>query len=232
MYLTDRLASIGEMASGIAHELNNPLTSIVGLSQLVSYEPLPHNIKTDLNDIYSEAQRAATIVRNFLVFARKHKPKKEMVQVNDIIQEVINLRSREHKVNNIKTNTTCADELPEILGDYFQLQQVFLNIILNAEHAVSDARKQGLIEINCNHNEDYITITIEDNGPGIKKENIGKVFDPFFTTKDVGKGTGLGLSICYGIITSHGGRIYAESNDNKGARFTIKLPIKSNSGAS
>jgi two-component system NtrC family sensor kinase len=226
LYLTDRLASVGEMASGIAHELNNPLTSIIGLSELLADEHLPQDAKTDINAIHREALRAAAVVRNFLVFARKHQPKRELLQVNKVIQDIVDLRSREHKINNIKVFRNYDNQLPEIMGDYFQLQQVFLNIILNAEYAIADSKHRGNLDIRTNQNDNYIEIIIEDDGPGIKKENLGKVFDPFFTTKEVGKGTGLGLSICYGIISSHSGRIYVESEENKGARFIIKLPIK------
>jgi two-component system NtrC family sensor kinase len=226
LYLTDRLASVGEMASGIAHELNNPLTGVIGLSQLlVNEESLPEDLKEDTQAIYSEAQRAAGIVRNLLTFARKHIPVREPTQLNKVLEDVLRLRAYEHKVNNIEVNTTLDPELPQIMTDYFQMQQVFLNIILNAESAMLNDHKQGRLIITTELVDGVVKVSFLDNGPGIPKENLSRLFDPFFTTKEVGKGTGLGLSICYGIVSSHGGRIYAQSERRKGAKFIVELPI-------
>jgi len=225
LMLTDRLASIGELASGIAHELNNPLTSVIGFSQLLMEEKIPHNLKEDLGTIYSEAQRASSIVKNLLTFARKHAPMRQLSQINNIIEDVLRLRAYEHKVNNIEVGKRFASNLPEIMVDYFQMQQVFLNLIVNAESAMLEANGRGQLLITTRRINDVIKVTIADDGPGIARENLRRVFDPFFSTKEVGKGTGLGLSICHGIVTGHGGRIYAESEISKGATFVVELPV-------
>jgi len=226
LMVTDRLTSIGELASGIAHELNNPLTSVIGFSDLLlGKKDLPDDIKEDLVVINREAQRTAGIVRNLLTFARKHPQEKQSVDINSIIQKVLELRAYEQKVNNIQVNTQFAPDLPEIMANSFDLQQVFINIIINAEHFMIEAHRGGTLTIATQREKDIIRVSFADDGPGISQENVGHVFDPFFTTKEVGKGTGLGLSICRGIITEHGGRIYAESELGKGATFIVELPI-------
>ena len=228
LMLTDRLASIGELASGIAHELNNPLTSVIGFSQLLLEEDIPENLKEDLGTIYSEAQRASSIVKNLLTFARKHAPMRQISQVNNILEDVLKLRAYEHKVNNIELEKNFAPELPEIMVDYFQMQQVFLNLIVNAESAMLEANGKGKLVITTGKVNNSVKVTIADNGPGIAKENLRRLFDPFFTTKEVGKGTGLGLSICHGIVTGHGGKIYAEAEAKQGAKFVVELPLNGN----
>ncbi len=228
LMLTDRLASIGELASGIAHELNNPLTSVIGFSQLLLEEDIPQNLKDDLSTIYSEAQRASAIVKNLLTFARKHTALRQLSQINNILEDVLKLRAYEHKVNNIELEKHFAADLPEIMVDYFQMQQVFLNIIVNAESAMLEANSRGKLVITTSQHNNTVNIAITDNGPGIAKKDLRRVFDPFFTTKEVGKGTGLGLSICHGIVTGHGGKIYVESVVNKGATFMVELPVNSN----
>jgi PAS domain S-box-containing protein len=225
LIVTDRLASIGELASGIAHELNNPLTSVIGFSDLLLSKDLPDDVKEDLKVINREAQRTARVVRNLLTFARKRPPEKQPVDIHSIIQMVLELRAYEQKVSNIQVNTHFAPDLPEITADGFQLQQVFLNIIINAEHFMIEAHGRGTLAITTERVGDIIRASFADDGPGIAKENLGHLFDPFFTTKEVGKGTGLGLSISYGIITEHGGRIYAESELGQGATFTVELSI-------
>jgi signal transduction histidine kinase len=219
------LASIGELASGIAHELNNPLTSVIGFSQLLMEGNIPDNIKEDLGTVYSEAQRAATIVKNLLTFARKHASVKQLSQVNAIIEDVLRLRAYEQKVNNIEVDKRLATDLPEIMVDYFQMQQAFLNIIVNAESAMLEAHGKGKLAITTERANGAIKVTFTDDGPGIPKENMKRIFSPFFTTKEVGKGTGLGLSICHGIVSGHGGRIYAESEFGRGATFVVELPL-------
>ncbi|TFH34051.1 MAG: PAS domain S-box protein [Dehalococcoidia bacterium] len=225
LYLTDRLASVGEMASGIAHELNNPLTSVIGLSELLSEEDIPEELREDVQAINEEAQRAAVIVRNLLTFARKHPPTRQPTQINDVMQDVLKLRAYEHRVNNIEVALYLQPELPLVSVDYFQMQQVFLNVILNAENAVKDANDGGTVSISSERVDGHVRVCIADDGLGISRENMARIFDPFFTTKEVGKGTGLGLSICYGIMSQHGGRIYAESESGHGATFTIELPV-------
>jgi signal transduction histidine kinase len=224
LYLTDRLASVGEMASGVAHELNNPLTSVIGLSGLLMKLPMPDDAKEDLEAINSEARRCAVIVKDLLTFARKHALKKEPVQLLSVVNDVIKLRSYEHKVNNINIETSFNPDIPYVLADYYQMQQVFLNIIINAEAAMTDTNGQGNLKITAESRDGYVSISFADDGPGIRKENMGSIFNPFFTTKEVGKGTGLGLSIVYGIVTSHNGKVYARSEYGNGATFVVELP--------
>ena len=225
LILTDRLASIGELSSGIAHELNNPLTSVIGFSQLLMEGDVPANIKEDLGIVYSEAQRAAVIVKNLLTFARKHAPVKQLSQVNTVIEDVLRLRAYEQKVNNIEVETRLAPGLPEIMIDHFQMQQVFLNIMVNGEFAMLETHHRGKMVITTERLDGVIRITFTDNGSGISEENLKHIFDPFFTTKEVGKGTGLGLSICHGIVTEHGGKIYARSEKGQGTTFVVELPL-------
>ena len=225
--ITDRLASIGEMAAGIAHELNNPLTGVIGLSQLLAERDLPEDVKEDLKLVYSEAQRAAGVVKNMLTFAREHPPAKELLSINDVISEVLKLRAYEQRVSNIEVVKHLAPDLPQTMGDYFQLQQVFLNIVINAEQIMTEVHGKGTLMITTQTTGDIVTASFADDGPGIPEESLGHghIFDPFFTTKEVGKGTGLGLSICHGIISAHGGQIYAESKPGKGATLIVELPL-------
>jgi C4-dicarboxylate-specific signal transduction histidine kinase len=224
LHLTDRLASIGEMAAGIAHELNNPLTGVIGMSQLLLDEEMSDGAKEDLKSIYSEAQRAAAVVKKLLTFARQHPTERKAVQINAVVEDVLSLRAYEQRVNNIRVTTRFDDHLPEIVADPFQMQQVFLNMVLNAEQAMMEAHKEGTLTITTERVDGNIKVSFSDDGPGISPENMRKLFSPFFTTKTVGKGTGLGLSICYGIVTDQGGRIYAQSELGKGATFVVELP--------
>jgi len=225
LIIADRLASVGELAAGIAHELNNPLTSVIGFSQLLLDGNVASDVKEDLKLIYSEAQRATEVMKNLLTFAGKHTPAKQPVNINSIIAKVLKLRAYEQKVNNIRAITRFASDLPEIMADHFQLQQVFLNIIINAEHFMIEAHKKGTLTIITETTGNIIKAYFTDDGPGVSRENLGHLFDPFFTTKEVGKGTGLGLSICHGIVSEHGGRIYTESDLGKGATFIVELPL-------
>jgi PAS domain S-box-containing protein len=225
LVMTDRLASIGELSSGIAHELNNPLTSVIGFSQLLMEGDVPDDIREDLGIVHSEAQRAAAIVKNLLTFARKHAPVKELSNVNAVVEDVLRLRSYEQKVNNIEVENRLSPNLPEIMIDHFQMQQVFLNIMVNAEFAMQEAHHKGKLVVTTEKLDGTIRISFADDGPGISQENLKHIFDPFFTTKEVGKGTGLGLSICHGIVTEHGGQIYATSEKGQGATFVVELPL-------
>jgi PAS domain S-box-containing protein len=225
LLVTDRLASIGELTSGIAHELNNPLTSVIGFSELLLEKQLPDDIREDVELMCKEARRTADVVKNMLTFARKHPSTREQLNVNSILNATLDMRAYEHKLSNIQVIKHLTEGLPEIQADHFQLQQVFLNIIINAEYFMIQEHGSGVLTVTTAPIGDMIRISITDDGPGISAENLNHMFDPFFTTKPVGKGTGLGLSICHGIIAEHGGRIYAESTPGKGATFIIELPF-------
>jgi len=224
--LASRLASIGELASGVAHEINNPLTGIIGYSQfLFDRQDIPKDVKEDLKVINEGAQRVASIVKRLLAFARQAKPERTHVDINDLIGSVLQLRAYHLKASNIQVNTAFDSSLPITMADAGQLQQVFLNLIVNAETEMKLARGKGKLMITTEKVNNSIHILFKDNGPGIPKENLQKIFDPFFTTREVGEGTGLGLSICYGIVREHNGRIWAESERARGATFVVELPI-------
>jgi two-component system NtrC family sensor kinase len=223
--MADRLASIGELAAGTAHELNNPLASIIGLSELLMEKNTPDYIRRDLAMIRDEARRAANVTSNLLTFARKHRPMKQLAQINTIIDDVLELRAYAHKSNSINVVRHLASDLPEIQIDHFQMQQVFLNIVINAEYFMTRAHDSGTLTIITRKQNSSVNVSFSDNGPGITPENLGRIFDPFFTTKEAGMGTGLGLSICHGIVAAHGGQIYARSQFGKGATILIELPI-------
>jgi PAS domain S-box-containing protein len=226
LYLNDRLASVGEMAAGIAHELNNPLTGIVMLSQLLMQTDFAPEVKKDLSDINGEATRATDVVRNLLAFARKQPPAKRLTQINKIVEGVLRLRHYEETVNNITVITKFDPDLPAIMVDNIQIQQVFLNLILNAEYSMIHAHKKGQLWVNSYSADGKVIISFTDDGEGIKEENLRKIFQPFFTTKEVGVGTGLGLSLCFGIVKRHGGMISVDSKYGAGATFTVELPIE------
>jgi len=221
---TEKLSSLGGIISGVAHELNNPLTTIVGFSELLIKKDIPENVKDDLNTIYEEAIRSSRIVQSLLTFARKHVPEKKMTSINRIIEEAYKLREYELRVDDIRTEFALSDELPETSADPHQLQQVFINLINNAHHALLE-KSGGTLKITTYREYDSISILFEDNGPGISDEHVKKIFDPFFTTKEVGMGTGLGLSVAFGIISEHDGTISVESEPGKRTAFVIKIPI-------
>jgi len=223
--LADRLASIGELAAGAAHELNNPLTSVIGFSQLLMDKDIPDDIREDLEIIYSEAQRAAGVTKNLLAFARKHKPVKQLNQINSIIEDVLKLRTYEHKIKGIEVEKQLASDLPESMVDHFQMQQVFFNIVINAEYFMTEAHDRGTLTITTENHNGTMRISFADDGPGIPLENLSHIFNPFFTTKQTGKGTGLGLSICHGVVSEHGGQIYAKSRPGEGTTIFVELPI-------
>jgi signal transduction histidine kinase len=226
LQLAGRLAAVGELAAGVAHELNNPLAAVQAFAQLLtSRDDLDKTVKKDIETIYREAQRATRITGNLLSFARRHRPEKRLVSINEILEGSLELHEYRMKINSIEVITELDAELPMTMADSHQMQQVFVNIITNAEQAMTEAHGRGTLWVRTEKLGEMIRITFTDDGPGIHKENLEHVFDPFFTTKDVGKGTGLGLSICYGIIEGHGGYIHAKSRTEKGANFVIEIPI-------
>jgi PAS domain S-box-containing protein len=224
--VASRLASVGEMAAGIAHEINNPLTSVIGYSQLLAdRDDIPEDARMDLKAIDEGAQRVAGIIKRLLTFARQARPERMLANVNELITNTLDLRDYHLRTNNIKVTTELAADLPITMADPAQLQQVFLNIIVNAETAMKLARGKGRLLIRAEEVNGTIRISFKDNGPGIAKENLARIFDPFFTTREVGQGTGLGLSICHGIVAEHKGRLWAESEMGKGSTFIVELPI-------
>jgi two-component system NtrC family sensor kinase len=225
---TEKMSALGQLISGVAHELNNPLTGVLGYSQLLLMSPhLSEETKQSIGKINQEAERARKIIQNLLAFARQQKPEKRGVQINEVIDRVLDLRAYEMRVSNIEVVKKFDQNCSSLFIDEHQLQQVFMNIIINAEQAMLEAHGRGRLEVTtyCDSERNVIQISFEDNGPGIADENLSRIFNPFFTTKPVGQGTGLGLSISYGIVEEHGGRITAVSREGQGATFTVELPI-------
>jgi two-component system NtrC family sensor kinase len=227
LHETARLASIGELAAGVAHEINNPLTSVQGYSEMVLSKNLPEEVSADIQTIYDEAQRAAKIVQNLLFFARKRNTEKQYLDLNSVLSRALEMKSYDFRVSNVDVVTDLAPGNHKTMVDEHQLVQVFLNILTNAEQAIHQEGAEGQIWVTTTGSDDYINITIKDDGPGMLPEDLGKIFEPFFTTKEVGQGTGLGLSISYGIIKQHDGDIWAESVEGEGTAFHITLPVVS-----
>jgi PAS domain S-box-containing protein len=220
----EKMAAVGQLVSGVAHEVNNPLTAILGFADLLLDNPdLPDNARKDLRVILQEAQRTKQIVQNLLSFARQMPPQRNPVQLNLILRRTIQLRSYDFNSHGIDIVEHLDEGLPDVIGDAHQLQQVFLNILNNAYDAVHETGRPARIEIVTSKAGDAVEVSFCDNGHGISHPD--RIFDPFFTTKEVGKGTGLGLSICYGIVKEHGGEILCRNNpDGQGATFLVRFP--------
>ncbi len=221
---TEKMAAVGQLVSGVAHEVNNPLTAILGFADLLMENPeLPETARKDMRVILQEAQRTKQIVQNLLSFARQMPPQRNPVQLNSILRRTVQLRSYDFTNHGIDIVEHLDEGLPEVMGDAHQLQQVFLNILNNAYDAVHDIGRPARIEIMSTKAGDVVEVSFRDNGNGITDPD--KIFDPFFTTKEIGKGTGLGLSICYGILKEHGGEILCHNNaGGHGATFIVRLP--------
>jgi signal transduction histidine kinase/FixJ family two-component response regulator len=223
---TEKMAAIGQLVSGIAHELNNPLTSILGYAQLLRGRGLSMARAADVRRIYDEASRASRIVKNLLLFARETKPERTLVTLNEVVERTLALRGYELNVENIEVELALDAELPPVLADGSQMQQVILNLLVNAEQAIQQGRGSGKIRVaTWRADAARVALEISDDGPGISPEVASRVFDPFFTTKAAGVGTGLGLSIVYGIVHEHGGEISLETRPGQGAKFRIELPV-------
>lgn len=222
---SEKLAAVGQLISGVAHELNNPLTAILGYSQLLtSNGDLNPQAFSYTEKLYKQAQRTHRIVQNLLSFARQHKPERSRVHLKNILEDTLALHDYGLRMSQIQLHLEVPDDLPEVSADPHQLQQVFLNLINNAVDAILEKGKEGEIRVRIGVQADKVCIEFSDSGPGVKDPS--RVFDPFYTTKPVGKGTGLGLSICYGIITEHGGTIRVQNQPQGGASFLIELPIQ------
>jgi two-component system NtrC family sensor kinase len=239
----EKLSAIGQLVAGVAHELNNPLTSVIGYAQLLQEElreaaeqsgDTPRaapNLSHDLRRIAEESERAAKIVRNLLAFARRQSAERAEQDIADVMNRVLSLRAYEFRLNAIELETDFEAGLPPVLGDGGQLQQALLNLLLNAEQAMR-ARPTRKIRVGARHiaESDAVELFIADSGHGIPDENLRRIFDPFFTTREVGEGTGLGLSICYGIVRDHGGQIAVESRVTQGTTFKVLLPARPRGG--
>lgn len=221
---TEKMAALGQLVSGVAHEVNNPLAAIVGFTDLLLENPsLSQDAKQDLGIILQEAHRTRQIVQNLLSFARQMPAQREPVRINTVLQQTLKLRSYDLLSHGVEVVESYGDDLPLAIGDPHELQQVFLNILNNAYDAIQETPRRGRIEISTCRSDGHVEIRFSNNGPGIEQPD--RIFDPFYTTKEVGKGTGLGLSICYGIIHSHGGEIIARNNpDGAGCTFYVRLP--------
>ena len=221
---TEKMAALGQLVSGVAHEVNNPLAAIVGFTDLLLENPqVPEGAKEELRVILQEAQRTRIIVQNLLSFARQMPAQREPVQVNAVLRQTLKLRAYDFSNHGVELVERYEENLPVVVGDPHQLQQVFLNILNNAYDAIQETRRPGKIEVLTMQCANELEILIRDNGPGILQPE--RIFDPFFTTKEVGKGTGLGLSICYGIVRAHHGEITARNNqDGAGCTFLVRLP--------
>jgi two-component system NtrC family sensor kinase len=221
---TEKMAALGQLVSGVAHEVNNPLAAIVGFTDLLLENPaVPEEAKDELRVILQETQRTRVIVQNLLSFARHMPAQREPVRVNSVLRQTLQLRAYDFSNHGVQVIERYEQELPLTIGDPHQLQQVFLNILNNAYDAIQEVRRPGKMEVATSRRDGQVEIAFRDNGPGISHPE--RIFDPFFTTKEVGKGTGLGLSICYGIIHAHQGEIVARNNpDGIGCTFTVRLP--------
>ncbi len=222
----EKMAALGVLVSGVAHELNNPLTSISGYAQVLLARMAGTRIEGELRWIQEEAGRASRIVRNLLFFARQSPPVREPVDLNDVVGRAVSLRQYDLRMRGIALNTRLAPRLPQTLADGHQLLQVILNLIVNAEQALA-SRRGGRIEISTRPSgADLLRIEISDDGPGVPPDIAARIFDPFFTTKLDGTGTGLGLSLCNEFVQEHGGRVFlAPVNTLPGARFVVELPL-------
>lgn len=221
---SEKMAAVGQLISGVAHELNNPLTAILGYSQLLSSsgEMSPQGMEYT-EKLYKQAQRTHRIVQNLLSFARQHKPERLPTRINQILDDTLALRDYDLRMSNIRVHLNLAEDLPSLFADPHQLQQVFLNMVNNAVDAILENSEDGDLWVTTRADGSKVFVEFTDSGPGVQEAS--RVFDPFYTTKPVGKGTGLGLSICYGIVTEHGGTIRVRNMPHRGASFTIELPL-------
>jgi two-component system NtrC family sensor kinase len=226
LILAGKMAALGELAAGVAHEINNPLTGVLTFSSLILKKMEDtHPWKKDLETIVQQTSRCRNIVKGLLDFARQRKPDKKLWDVHTLLEKTLSLVEKQAPFQNIQIRKEFKPEIPQLLIDGDQIQQVFMNILLNAADAMG--ANGGRLTIRTDLNDSTAEIAFTDTGVGIAKEHLPRLFDPFFTTKQTGKGTGLGLAISYGIVRSHNGDIKVESEVGKGSTFRIKLPIAS-----
>jgi two-component system NtrC family sensor kinase len=218
---SEKMSAVGQLIAGVAHELNNPLTAILGYAQLLEGAGLDSLSADYVRKLFKQAQRTHRVVQNLLSFARQRKPQKQEVDLRKVLEESLTLREYDLRVNNISVERDIPEDVPSVVGDPHQLEQVFLNIINNALDAMVENNGKGELRVRMFKQDNSVCVEFDDNGPGIKDPN--RIFDPFYTTKSVGKGTGLGLSICYGIVKEHGGEIVARNRDEGGATIAVRL---------
>jgi PAS domain S-box-containing protein len=222
---SERLAAMGQMIGGFAHELNNPLTSILGMAELLQEGDTSEGARKQLAVLHQQARRAAEIVQNLQYFARPPAPGRSQVNLNELVQRTVQMQAYPLRKSNITVDFLPEPAIPAVVADPNQLMQVFLNLLLNADQAIRESREKGTIRVRIGGRPDSVWIVFQDDGPGIAPENLAHIFDPFFTTKRPGRGTGLGLSICKTVLREHGGNIEAASAPGGGAVFTITLPV-------
>lgn len=220
-----KLSALGQLIAGVAHELNNPLTTVLGYSQLLMGKIHDGKMRRELTNIFEGARLAAKIVQNLLSFARQEPAEKRLSSLNDILSRVLEMAAYELRASHIEVDTYFASNIPPIMVDANQLQQVFLNLITNARHAMLEQDQPRRLTLRTFTHGDCVRIECSDTGPGIAPEHIGHIFDPFFTTKEEGAGTGLGLSVSYGIVKAHNGHISVESQVGTGTKFVIEFPL-------
>jgi two-component system NtrC family sensor kinase len=222
----EKMAALGTTISGVAHELNNPLATILTWSERLTERNLDAPTRVGIDTILHEAERAARIVRNLLTFARKRHTTRTMVDINQVVRETLSLRSYEQRVTNISVIDALASGIPLVFADPHQIQQVLLNLVINAEQAMLTTNGRGTLVVRTWQDPEHESVMLEvnDDGPGVPEDVRTKIFDPFFTTKEVGKGTGLGLTVAYAIVEEHGGRMWLTSEIGAGASFFVELP--------
>jgi two-component system NtrC family sensor kinase len=223
----EKMAALGQTISGVAHELNNPLATILSWAERLAERNLDETSRRGIDVILSESERAARIVRNLLTFARKRQSTRSMIDLNQVVRETLSLRAYEQRLTNIDVVTALASGLPAVFADPHQIQQVLLNLVINAEQAMLTANGRGSLVLRTWHDveRNAVVLQVSDDGPGVPPDVKNKIFDPFFTTKEVGKGTGLGLTVAYAIVQEHGGSIRVESPTAGGASFTVEFPV-------
>jgi len=222
---SERLAAMGQMIGGFAHELNNPLTTILGLSDLLQEGEASESVRKQMVTLQQQARRAAEIVQNLMYFSRPPAPGKSPIDLGELVQRTLHLHAYSLRKSNITVDFLKETSIPLVSGDAHQLMQVFLNLILNSEQAMREVRDRGTLRIRINKDEKSVAVTFQDDGPGISPEILPNIFDPFYTTKRPGRGTGLGLSICKAILREHNGNVETESGPGGGAVFTVTLPM-------
>ncbi len=222
---SEKVSAIGQLIGGVALELNNPLTGVIGYAELLASQATDEKLKRGLERVHSEARRCHRIVQNLLTFARRHEPEKVFLNINHVLESTLELCSYQLHVDNIRVQRELQADLPRTMADFHQMQQVFMNVIINAHQAILETNRKGVIRVRTASSDGMLRVEIADNGRGILPENLAKIFDPFFSTRSAGQGVGLGLSICHGILQEHDGRIWAAEAGKQETRIVVELPI-------